>query len=124
MPKGIYIRTEQHLEKLRSIAKILIENGKHVSQNQFAENNPTWKGGKKSWIEREAKHVVLENRKELDFCEYKNHKFKGKYNIHHKDKNRHNNHISNLLVACIPCHSKIEAKQRRRDGFGRFCKAC
>lgn len=35
-----------------------------------------------------------------------------KLEIHHKDKNRDNNDLANLLVLCIGCHKYIHSKYR------------
>jgi predicted HNH restriction endonuclease len=32
----------------------------------------------------------------------------GRYHIHHKDMNPHNNELSNLLVLCPNCHYMVE----------------
>ncbi|WP_373232088.1 HNH endonuclease signature motif containing protein [Cohnella sp.] len=42
--------------------------------------------------------------------------------VHHNDKDHGNNHISNLMVVCAKCHSKIhkDTHARARDEFGRF----
>jgi hypothetical protein len=36
---------------------------------------------------------------------------KGNFDIHHKDRNRENNDISNLIVLCKPCHKKEHKKR-------------
>jgi len=41
--------------------------------------------------------------------------------VHHKDKNRANNEIDNLTVACQPCHNNV-LHPRKRDSRGRFMK--
>ena len=49
--------------------------------------------------------------------------------VHHKDKDRHNNNLSNLQTLCESCHNKVhnnvrnfkEAyKKLERDKYGRF----
>ncbi|WP_372447098.1 HNH endonuclease signature motif containing protein [Paenibacillus cisolokensis] len=39
--------------------------------------------------------------------------------VHHKDKDRSNNDLSNLQVVCVSCHNNILHK-RERDRFGRY----
>lgn len=31
--------------------------------------------------------------------------------VHHLDKNPHNNNIENLKVLCVPCHTKVEGHE-------------
>lgn len=40
--------------------------------------------------------------------------------IHHIDKNRSNNHPSNLIPVCSKCHYKLHEKDKKRDKNGRF----
>ena len=35
--------------------------------------------------------------------------------IHHKNKNKHNNLLSNLIVLCPSCHKKEDAKSKKID---------
>jgi hypothetical protein len=37
--------------------------------------------------------------------------------VHHKDKNRQNNKIDNLMVLCNSCHQKTHFKERNRCPF-------
>ena len=45
---------------------------------------------------------------------------KGRHlHVHHKDGNRNNNNIPNLMVLCVRCHN-IKIHKRNRDELGRF----
>ncbi|WP_083910437.1 HNH endonuclease [Effusibacillus pohliae] len=53
-------------------------------------------------------------------CEECGRKTKGrKLHVHHKDKNRKNNDLSNLQVVCSYCHNN-KIHKRERDHLGRF----
>ncbi len=39
--------------------------------------------------------------------------------VHHKDKDRNNNDVSNLQIVCVRCHNLV-LHPRERDAFGRF----
>ena len=45
--------------------------------------------------------------------------------VHHKDKNRHNNHPSNLQTLCRKCHTKEHfiLKNIKRNSKGQFTRA-
>lgn len=66
------------------------------------ENNPNWIDGHSTYRIRALKHY---NNK-CNRCGFDNPKA---LEIHHKDKNRENNDISNLEVVCANCHT-IEHK--------------
>ena len=42
--------------------------------------------------------------------------------VHHKDKNRKNNDLSNLMVACCDCHRNILHEILKRNELGQFIK--
>ena len=73
--------------------------------NQSGENNNNWKGG----------IGVYRKLKSTDACE-----LCGSTNnllIHHKDHNRYNNELSNLIVLCKTCHQENHCV---RDSDGRY----
>lgn len=135
MPRGKYIRTleikkkmsisrkkffKAHPEEKKNISKKAKIRHKNNPTIQVGKNNPNWKGGKRSYIERTARNSIIKNGRSLKFCQKCKQKIKGLYNIHHKDRNRHNNNSSNLTVCCVNCHSKIHDKTRIRNKNGRF----
>jgi len=98
--------------RLRKFSK---EHKKKLSENHanfLKENNPAWQGGKsfeeygeefdsqlKEQVRFRDKYTCqlcgcsqLENRKQLD--------------IHHKDYDKKNNKLNNLISLCHSCHSK------------------
>ena len=43
-----------------------------------------------------------------------------KLNVHHIDRNRKNNHLSNLTVLCSSCHTSLHNFLRGREKFKNF----
>lgn len=81
------------------------------------ENSPVWKGGSVNYYKRLA-FKNLENC--CDIC-----KSKRKLQVHHKDRNRKNNKLSNLQILCSKCHNNIVhegmwMENKTRDHLGRF----
>ena len=65
------------------------------------ENHPNWKNGESSY-----RKIALDNKTEsCEKCGYD--EYIEVLEVHHKDKNRKNNDISNLEILCPTCH-KIE----------------
>jgi len=67
------------------------------------ENNPLFKGGS----HRLAREICIENEKDLTCCEVEDCKIKKKIVVHHKDGNKSNNKIENLMVLCSKHHDTI-----------------
>lgn len=81
-------------------------NGVYIPSgyNQKGENNNNWKYG--------CQYRGLLEVKECDYC-----KSAKNLLIHHKDENRKNNNVSNLIVLCKKCHQNLHCI---RDEKGRF----
>jgi hypothetical protein len=60
----------------------------------IGEKNPTWKGGIQVYRRflKKEKCEICESVKQLV--------------VHHKDRNRYNNSLNNLIILCRSCHAK------------------
>lgn len=104
--KGLTSATDERvaLRMFKSI-QTKIKNGTHRGKN-----NPGWKGGisksKYSWDWRRIRNAyrTLKN----FICEICRRKaFGRKLDVHHKNFNKLNNDIKNLILVCRRCHRKI-----------------
>jgi len=95
MRKGVKLTTE-HKEKIKKWAK---DNKDKI----IGENNPSWKGGISQDYYR---RVAFENLPNV--CEACG--SQEKLRVHHKNKNRQDNRIENLMIVCKSCHNKIHEK--------------
>lgn len=68
----------------------------YLSDRYKGEGNPHYKNGIIT-----GKRVLLETKKVCEKC-----RGNKNLNVHHKDGNRKNNNLSNLLLLCKSCHSK------------------
>lgn len=114
--------TKEHREKLSKIMKdkgirppsrkdfkVNEETKRKMSNSHKGKNiekeNHNWKGGISQDYYR---RIALENLPNLcEFCSSKN-----QLRVHHRDKNRKNNQLSNLTIVCKSCHNKIHQKWR------------
>lgn len=105
------------------LCRIRNNRGKYCSKECFSKyrkgkpniknretKNANWKGG----ISYEYANR-LKQKKECEIC-----KQKTNLRIHHKDRNRKNNKIENLIVVCEACHRKIHNK----DKYQKIKKKC
>ena len=76
------------------------------SSNQPGASNPSWKTGITGYRKLVAKEHCA-------YCGSTRHLL-----IHHKDENRHNNEVENLIVLCKSCHQKHHVK--RCPSTGRY----
>lgn len=88
------------------------ETRQRISFSTSLEKHPQWKSG---CIKRNSvlKRLILRNGFKIDFCWNCEKKFNStdKVHVHHRDKNRKNNNLSNLMIVCVPCHKRL-------DGYG------
>ena len=83
-------------------------SNKHRSKNRaetlkkihFGKENGNWKGGVSS-----AYYLKLQKEYLKNLCYFCQVNFK--LSVHHKDGNRRNNQIKNLVVVCRSCHKKL-----------------
>jgi hypothetical protein len=106
MPKGIYNRTEWHKKICRQNAKIGSRITKfNLPSDTSGHLNGRWNGGKSSgFIQSECKK--LRNLDKCDICGNIGNLY------HHKDGNRQNNVLKNIMVLCFSCHAKIHERGR------------
>lgn len=75
------------------------------------ENHPSWKGGEASYRERLLKHS------KILICKRCGTKDVRVLAVHHKDKNRSNNTLGNLMWLCHNCHFIIHHYALESTGF-------
>jgi hypothetical protein len=91
--------------------------------------NPMWKGGvdADSAVKRLRPAIIKRDGKKCFVCGTTERRLY----VHHRDENRRNNDISNLVLVCRPCHSLIHgiaknlkelAKRKLADVECRYCK--
>jgi hypothetical protein len=74
-----------------------------MERKNLAERNGQWKGGVNDDY---CKRIAIENLKqECAVC-----KSIERLNVHHKDRDRKNNKLENLIMLCHKCHRKIHKK--------------
>jgi len=141
MPKGIYIRTKEHNEKIRvaHLGKRHTEDTKRKMSKVAKKRGVPWLIGKpwsevrRSAQENFVKKPVIKNGKEYSSdwdkirkeiykidnwicqeCKCKCHNTtKQKIQCHHIDYNEKNNNFNNLITLCAVCHAKTN--YRRND---------
>ena len=65
------------------------------------------------------RRIALVNKKKIcEICKTESEE-NSKLHVHHKDKNRENNDLSNLQVVCVRCHNMVLHK-RFRNELGQF----
>jgi len=105
IPWNKYLSKETD-KRVEGYSKNLIgkKRTKEFSERYKGEGNPNYQKGNES-----AKRIVYENHKTCKKCNSTE-----DLNLHHKDKNRDNNDLSNLILLCRSCHSK----EHRGEGTG------
>ena len=93
--KGTKI-SKEHKQKIRDWNKL--------NKDKFSgENNIHWKGGISQDYYR---RIAFENFPNLcEICGSTN-----QLRVHHKNKNRKDNNLDNLMIVCKSCHNKIHEK--------------
>ena len=135
MPRGVYIKTEEHKRKIsealkghiisgetkrkmslaRKGKKLSEEHKRKISEWNREENNPRWKGenvsyrGLHYWVERKkGKPQICEH------CGIKN-KYKRLHwaNIDHK----YIRNLDDYIALCSFCHGKYDKKYKKENNF-------
>lgn len=98
--------------------------------NVSGENNPMYgvRGraapgyidGRNNFVGETYRRIMAANGL-IERCELCGSVDMGRLHIHHKNRNRKDNRIENLMCVCIDCHNNILHK-RMRDACGRFIK--
>lgn len=94
------------------------------------ENNPNWKGGKSGYKDHWTmkKNRLIKIKQCQGKCEICN---KKGLQVHHRDENKQNHSLNNLIFLCIKCHKRLHRGRRnsttiwiRRYGFNakELCK--
>jgi 5-methylcytosine-specific restriction endonuclease McrA len=89
-----YHHTLETIEKIRKAST----GRKYPQIDKKREKNPNWRGG-----------IVYNNIIPKLYCQSCKRNDK-RLLIHHKDENRKNNEIKNLIVLCYKCHKLIHKK--------------
>jgi hypothetical protein len=92
---------ERNPAKRLDVRKKISESKSGISRNDLREKykgcaNPNYRNGLST-----SKRIILEVKKLCEYCGTNKN-----LEIHHKDKNRDNNQLSNLILLCRSCHSK------------------
>lgn len=103
------LHSEIMINHLRQITKLSIP----ITRLRNLTDNPAWRPEVKEKISKSRfktgikiyRKLIWEIEKRLKICEIC--QIKRKVVIHHKDFNRYNNNINNLMVVCYKCHTKI-----------------
>jgi 5-methylcytosine-specific restriction endonuclease McrA len=78
----------------------------------FGVNHWNWKGGINKSYPSEFNNPLRRKIRERDNYEcqvcYQQQSLKRKLDIHHKDGNKNNNSVNNLISLCASCHTKVE----------------
>lgn len=89
-----------------------------VSKLMSGEGNPQWQGGKSfepysSYFKREArKQAYIRDNYQCQRCDIIHEGNHGELVAHHKDADKKNCNMENLITLCRPCHGKIIMRAR------------
>ena len=76
---------------------------KKLKGKRLGKESSQWKGGISQDYYR---RIAFENLPNIcEICNSKN-----QLRVHHKDRNRQNNDLDNLMIVCKSCHNKIHEK--------------
>lgn len=119
--KGCDVKINRKSIRCKSCSSI---GGLNSMYGKTFDDAPTWKGG----ISFGEYGLGFNKRIKQKVRERDNHKCFNCNNckrliVHHKDFNKKNNELGNLITVCQPCHNKIHMVQWGRDKNGRFAKA-
>jgi len=135
MPRGIYLRTKIHCKRISLANKGKVFSLTHklkLREAKLGEKHPRWKGGKR--ISREGyvlvlirKHPYLTNDGYMFEHRIIMEKSLKRYLtpeevVHHKNGNKRDNRIENLMLMKKNKHGEFHGKSRqaKRDKIGRF----
>ncbi len=83
----------------------------------LAEKNPNWKGGVNTDYYLRIAYETYP--KECAIC-----KDNKNLEVHHKDRNRRNNRVKNLIILCRTCHKKTHSNLNGWSRQYNQCKQC
>ena len=85
-------------------------------RDQRGELNTQYKNGmSRSTINRITKKLCEEYGVQLNRCQVCGDIWSGNLDRHHRDRNRANNTIENIIVICPSCHAKEHDRERARE---------
>lgn len=106
--------TQEAREKMRlaGIGRLHTQESKDkIRLAHLGEKNPNWKGGRCfAYYNRIAKENLIQK---CVLC-LKTQQLE----IHHKDLDRKNNQLSNIVILCKSCHTKIHKKEKNFSKLG------
>lgn len=84
-------------------------NRKRDYSHMMDSRNPAYKDGRKNYRKKALNYL------DVSYCHKckKEIKYEDKVIIHHKDFNRLNNLLDNLLPVCYSCHEKIHDRRKK-----------
>lgn len=90
-------------------------------RDQRGDKNHSYVNGlSRSSVRRKVKSIILENGISRYTCQKCNKEYDTTLQVHHKDEDRSNNTLDNLIVLCAGCHMKEHYKDRKIDELGRL----
>lgn len=89
-----------------AIRRWLRRLGIYEPRHARGKQTHNWKGGAKSY----RKHALQVHGKRCDRCGYARHP--AILQVHHKDRDRQNNNIQNLIPLCPTCHEEVHYEEK------------
>jgi hypothetical protein len=81
-----------------------------MHEKQLESNNSYWKGG-----HSQAHYQRVRETYKLQICEICGKTNKdARLDTHHKDRNKSNNRLDNLMVLCAACHTRLHYRERNK----------
>ena len=80
--------------------------------NRYLDNNPNWRGGKSfepyplGWNKTYKEQIRYRDKYKCQICSKPEIENNRKLEVHHKDYNKKNIKLDNLITLCKSCHSK------------------
>lgn len=111
--------TKEHVQNWKkwSLSEEGLEWRDYLTQSWKGKNNPNWNGGVKDdpygpeFTEELREYIRNLYGRKCVLC-YKTEKENGRrLSVHHKDGNKKNNNVENLIPLCLSCHNSIKVKK-------------